>query len=136
MRKTLILSLVLFSYSLMAQIPSSNYSAVLFNSKTMIEKFNKKKCCKPSSKNKGVVKTTGVKPTKKETKDPLCLVMPYRIAIKDQPSEQKLLSFNEIFPKIDINNVPVTCKKKDTSVLLTSSNLYTLPQNENLLNIQ
>ncbi len=136
MKKTLILSLVLFSYSLMAQTPSSNYSAVLFNSKTMIEKFNKKKCCKPSSKNKGVVKTSRVESTKKETKEPLCLVMPYRIAIKDQPLEQKLLSFNEIFPKIDINNVPVTCKKKDTSVLLTSSNLYTLPQNENLLNIQ
>jgi len=117
MKKMLTLSLMLFSYALVAETPAKNYSDVLFNSKTMVKKFNAKKCCKPSSKAKAVVKTVIIESSKKETKA-ITSTFPYRVAIKDQNIVQKMLSFNEIFPKININNVPVTCKKKDASVLL------------------
>ncbi len=130
MKKMLTLSLMLFSYALVAETPTKKYSDVLFNSKTMVEKFNKKKCCKPSSKNKEAVKTSAVESSKKEAKAVTCLV-PYRIANKDQYSAQKMLSFNEIFTKIDINNVPVTCKKKDPSVLLASSDKQVVADNAN-----
>lgn len=128
MKKLLILSFILFSHSLLAQSTFTDCTAAFLNSKMIVEKYDNLSKCKVSLNAKGSLAVSTVELSADKAK--AINNIPFSIAIKDQKTGTIKLSFKEVFPNIDIQNVLTKCKKGDTIVLLTSSDQYALPHNE------
>jgi hypothetical protein len=113
------------------QEPFEQCAAAFLNTRMVVDQYSPKGQCRLALKSTGelTVHTVVLSPTESK---PLAAI-PFKVAIRDARTHTLTMYAQTDFVKLDIQDVLKRCRKGDSLVLLTTSNQYSLPHNEILI---